>query len=212
MADVACVVAIRCRYGRRRSLIVAHIITGIALIVSAFVPPDAGKDLPSSEHIHICPTIGRTLKSEHPAPNCVIIIIIMIIIVIIIVIFKDHQKGYRNIELAMSYARVFSCRIKLLQQNRKKLRVNNLSEFISEVNLRKVLWVGLCPLFPAGLLCIWKLDHERGTVCQPNSEHQIWLCGILSVISRTAFFSSTVVYAAAGRWAQHCSTGAVVTV
>jgi len=33
----------RCRYGRRRSLIVAHIITGVALIVSPFVPEETGK-------------------------------------------------------------------------------------------------------------------------------------------------------------------------
>jgi len=31
------------RYGRRRSLIVAHVITGVALIVSPFVPHETGK-------------------------------------------------------------------------------------------------------------------------------------------------------------------------
>jgi len=45
-------------------------------------------------------------------------------------------------------------------------------------------------------------------LCQLNSEHQIWLCAPSSVISRPTCFS-TVVRAAAGRWAQHRSSGAL---
>jgi len=36
------------------------------------------------------------------------------------------------------------------------------------------------------------VDHERGTVCQLNSEHQIWLWAILSVISRPTCFKSSL--------------------
>ena len=54
------------------------------------------------------------------------------------------------------------------------------------------------------------MDHEHGTVCQPILEHQI-RPSAASTSSRGPPVSA-VVYAAAGRWAQHRSSGAVVTV
>ena len=42
--DLLMLLLLQCRYGRRRSLIVAHVITGVALIISPFVPQETGKN------------------------------------------------------------------------------------------------------------------------------------------------------------------------
>jgi len=57
------------------------------------------------------------------------------------------------------------------------------------------------------------MDHEHGTVCQPILEHQIRPSAPSSVISRPICFSSSLRCCwQPGRWAQHRSSGAVVTV
>ena len=73
--------------------------------------------------------------------------------------------------------------------------------------------LGLCWSRVPGLLPVSaaspSMDHEHGTVCQPILEHQIRPSVQASSQGPPV---SAVVYAAAGRWAQHRSSGAVVTV
>ena len=73
--------------------------------------------------------------------------------------------------------------------------------------------LGLCWSRVPGLLPVSaaspSMDHEHGTVCQPILEHQIRL--LLQASSQGPPVSA-VVYAAACRWAQRRSSGAVVTV
>jgi len=54
------------------------------------------------------------------------------------------------------------------------------------------------------------IDHEHGTVCQMNSNTRYNL--VLLEASSQGPPVSAVVYAAAGRWAQHRSSSAAVTV
>ena len=76
--------------------------------------------------------------------------------------------------------------------------------------------LGLCRSRAPGLLPVstasLSMDHEHGTVCQLILEHQIRLCTCSFKRHLKAQPVSAVVYAAAGRWVQHRSSGAVVTV